>query len=139
MIIKRVVKILLLSLSLNLPLCSHTSLGIDLGMEQHVAGGGPVLGLIFYKPSYRVGLSLNTQINAFTPYELGPYDGYRFADDFKQFFGGRIHFGYVFKSRSGQRIKPLLEYRSNYFYTRYGKNEKQMGMSGEFYRAFFIL
>lgn len=112
----------LTSLFLFSPIFSQLTLGVETGFDQHVAGGGPYIGLVGQYKNLRFGTQLLTQINRFKPYRFEPYSGYRFAHNASQAFGGGISLGYEFKMNSSQRIKPILFYRSSYFKTEYGSD-----------------
>jgi len=116
---------------------SQTKIGPVVGYDMHIAGGGPYVGVMFQPEAFRVSLTLNTQLNAATSYRLNIFDNnYRYAANAPQMFGGGLSFGYVFKHKTIQKVKPLLLYRSDYFYTRYGKNGIYFNENGEEYRSF---
>lgn len=115
---------------------SQTMLGPVIGFDQHAAGGGPTLGIILQPKAFRMGLAVHTQINVTSLYRFQPFGEYRFASDAKQFFGGGFSFGYVFKHKTPQKVKPVLLYRSDYFHSRYGKNHIYIDDGGEPFRQF---
>lgn len=122
--------IALLLLSVNIAAFGQTNIAIEVGLDQHVSGGGPFVGVAGNSKGFRFGCQLLTQINAFTPYTFEPYNDYRFAGKASQFFGGGVSFGYEFKHTRPQKVKPILMYRSGYFYSGFGKIGKYIEDDG---------
>lgn|GEM_PF-6626853 len=103
------------------PVFTQVTVGIETGLDQHIAGGGPYLGVTTQYKNFRFGLQMLTQVNALTPYKFERYGDYKFASNAQQFLGGGMSLGYEFMMDASKRVRPILFYRAGYFNTGYSR------------------
>lgn len=101
-------------------------MGVSVGLDQHLMGGGPLVDILFVRNCWKIGVGLNTQINGLTPYRLKRYGELRFANSVKEAFGGGFSLSFInYHVPIPHPIFGTITYSSNYFYTHFAHNQRK--------------